>query len=284
MSTVIEGIARITREMGLDAVIVGEGNASRHILQNVDEWDAGLHEAIKLNLNGYTRLSRWDAFFITAGGAYGLSPFMGEGGYDGVISLRGPGEWDSYESLGKALGEIGRSHGVKTCGFTAVDMNAKVYLDIAAHAGFELRELDDDPFAVLRSKHTEREIEKITRAQRIAEEALELLIPKIVPGAVELELRQELIGTMISLGASGPSCRLLGSGKATGESHAQATAKKIEKGDAVVIDFGAIFDDYNSDMTRTFFVGSATDEQKFHYNLVLEAQQAAIDAFKVGAL
>ena len=49
------------------------------------------------------------------------------------------------------------------------------------------------------------------------------------------------------------------------------------------MDFGAVYDGYLSDMTRTICLGRATDEMKKVYNTVLEAQLAAIDAIKIGA-
>ncbi|MDR2156440.1 MAG: M24 family metallopeptidase [Clostridiales Family XIII bacterium] len=282
--SIIRSIAEIIKEKGVDAAIVGEGCTSRYILRNASDEDYGLRQVLTLNLDQDKRLSRWDVFFLTASGkCYLVSPFEWEGvrEEEGIISIRFPrGE----SSLGKILAELGQEHGVKTCGFSPFELNAKVYLDIAENAGFELKDLDYDPFELPRRKHTPREIEKIAGAQRIAEKALELLLPKIVPGAIECELRQELVGNMIRLGALKESCGLLGSGKATGDVHARATDKRIEKGDFVVMDFGAVFNDYCSDMTRTVLVGPGTDEQKFHYNLVLEAQEAAIDAFRPGAV
>ena len=64
--------------------------------------------------------------------------------------------------------------------------------------------------------------------------------------------------------------------------HGTPGDKKIEAGDFVTIDFGAMVGGYHSDMTRTFAVGFATDEMKKVYNTVLEAQLAGIEAFAVG--
>ena len=61
-------------------------------------------------------------------------------------------------------------------------------------------------------------------------------------------------------------------------------ADKIEAGDFVTIDFGAMVGGYHSDMTRTFAVGFATDEMKTVYNTVLQAQLAGIEAFGPGKI
>jgi Xaa-Pro aminopeptidase len=65
--------------------------------------------------------------------------------------------------------------------------------------------------------------------------------------------------------------------------HGVPGPKKLEEGDFVTIDFGAIVEGYRSDMTRTFAIGYATEEMKKVYNTVLEAQLAGINAFEPGA-
>ncbi len=62
--------------------------------------------------------------------------------------------------------------------------------------------------------------------------------------------------------------------------HAVPTSKKIEAGDFVTMDFGCVYEGYCSDMTRTVVVGKASDKQKEIYNIVLEAQLAALDIIK----
>ena len=56
----------------------------------------------------------------------------------------------------------------------------------------------------------------------------------------------------------------------------------IEEGDFVTLDFGVLYKGYTSDMTRTVVVGKPTDKQVEIYNIVKEAQQAALDTVKDG--
>ena len=128
-----------------------------------------------------------------------------------------------------------------------------------------------------------QQIDKIIRAQRIAEQALEVIKPCIAVGAVERELALELDYTMLRLGAQALSFEtIFVSGANSSMPHGVPTDKKIERGDFVTIDFGAVIEGYHSDMTRTFAVGEVSDKQRDVYETVLRAQLAAIDAIRPG--
>jgi Xaa-Pro aminopeptidase len=140
-----------------------------------------------------------------------------------------------------------------------------------------------DAFEVLREVKEQAEVDCIVAAQRIAEQALEKLLPFIKPGAVENELAAELEHQMRVLGSTGVSFpTILVSGAKSSLPHGTPGDKKIEYGDFVTIDFGAMVGGYHSDMTRTFAVGTATDEMKKVYDTVLRAQLAGIEALEVG--
>ena len=135
----------------------------------------------------------------------------------------------------------------------------------------------------IRARKRGDEVEKIVKAQRIAEEALRLLLPQVKVGAVERELALELDTTMRRLGARDVSFEtILISGKETSKPHGVPSDKKIERGDFVTIDFGALYQGYHSDMTRTVAVGQASDYQREIYGIVLEAQLTALSKVKAG--
>jgi Xaa-Pro aminopeptidase len=75
---------------------------------------------------------------------------------------------------------------------------------------------------------------------------------------------------------------IVASGKRSSLPHAIPSDKKIEKGDFVTMDFGAMYKGYRSDMTRTIVVGEADDKQVEIYNIVKAAQQKAVNAIKAG--
>ena len=64
--------------------------------------------------------------------------------------------------------------------------------------------------------------------------------------------------------------------------HHENTSKKLKKGELVLIDMGVFYKGYASDMTRMVFTKSPTPLQEKVYNLVLESQEAAIQAMKPG--
>lgn len=135
----------------------------------------------------------------------------------------------------------------------------------------------------IRSIKTSEEIEKIKIAQRISEEALENILNFIEPGKTEKEIALELEYYMLSHGAQGLSFETIAvSGKKSSMPHGVPDGKVIEAGDFVTMDFGALYEGYHSDMTRTVAVGKATDEMKEVYYTVLNAQENAIRSVKAG--
>lgn len=129
------------------------------------------------------------------------------------------------------------------------------------------------------------EINKIAEAERIGDNAFEYVLNMIKPGISEREIALELEFYMKRNGASALSFdTIVASGKRSAMPHGLASEKKIEKGDFVTLDFGCVFEGYCSDMTRTVVVGKASEKQREIYNIVLNAQQAAINAIEAGAL
>ena len=68
------------------------------------------------------------------------------------------------------------------------------------------------------------------------------------------------------------------SGANTSMPHGVPSDKPVQDGEFVLMDFGAVYNGYHSDMTRTVCVGEPSEEMRKVYNIVLEAQNAAINA------
>lgn len=129
----------------------------------------------------------------------------------------------------------------------------------------------------LRSVKTPDEIEKIRSAQKIAESAFKHILSLLKPGMTEREAAFEIDSFMLKNGAEALSFEtIVLSGANTSLPHGFPTDKKIEKGDFVLMDFGAVYQGYHSDMTRTVCVGLPGDEMKKIYNIALEAQERCI--------
>ncbi len=124
---------------------------------------------------------------------------------------------------------------------------------------------------------TDDEIESITKAQNITDNAFKAILKYIKVGITELDIAVELEYQMRKLGGSGLAFdSIVASGVNGSKPHAHPTLKKVANGDAVTMDFGAKYNGYCSDMTRTVFVGKPSPEIKTIYEVVLKAQNHAI--------
>jgi Xaa-Pro aminopeptidase len=129
------------------------------------------------------------------------------------------------------------------------------------------------------------EIARMAEACRITDIALaDVLQDCVLAGHTEAEVRNRLEIRMRELGATGPSYETI---VATGpvnaaRPHHRPTDTIIEHGHTVIIDVGALYDGYHSDMTRTFVAGPPTPQQQELYEVVLAAQCAGVAAVEAG--
>ncbi len=127
------------------------------------------------------------------------------------------------------------------------------------------------------------EVAKIKKAVRITDRAFSEILDFIRPGLSELDIAAELEYRMKKGGSSTPYYQtIVASGKRSALPHGVATSKKIRGGELVTMDFGAVYDGYTADLTRTVMVGRANPRQKKIYNTVLRAQKLAISRARSG--
>lgn len=127
------------------------------------------------------------------------------------------------------------------------------------------------------------EIEKMRKASKINDEAMEQIQDCLTKKMTEKELAEHLLKIYETLGAEGFSFDpIIGCGVATSDPHHSTGNAIPQKGDTVTIDIGCIKDNYCSDMTRTVFVGEPTPRQREIYEIVKGANLAAIAAVKPG--
>lgn len=128
-----------------------------------------------------------------------------------------------------------------------------------------------------------RELAAMKKAAAIADKAFQELLSVLRPGLTETEVAAELEYRMRRLGSEGPAFdTIVASGSRSALPHGTPTEKKISFGDFVVLDFGAVYQGYRSDMTRTVVVGRASPKQKDLYQLVLRAQLAGLQTVRAG--
>lgn len=134
----------------------------------------------------------------------------------------------------------------------------------------------------MRQVKTAEEVENIITAQRIAEKALERLLSLMTPDMTEIDVALELDYGMRKFGAEKTSFDTIAvSGSASSLPHGIPRNVKLEKG-FLTMDFGALYNGYCSDMTRTVVIGRADEKMKEVYHTVLSAQQAALAYVAVG--
>ena len=129
----------------------------------------------------------------------------------------------------------------------------------------------------------EKEINNIKKACEITDRGFDFLVNYIKRGMTERRIALELQKFFLSEGADGIAFEtIVASGANSSKPHAVPENKEVREGDIITIDFGAKYNGYVADMTRTIFVGNITDETKRLYNLVLQNQLRSIKEMKVG--
>lgn len=127
------------------------------------------------------------------------------------------------------------------------------------------------------------EVEIVRKAVKIADDAFQHILGYIKPGVSESDIALELEFFMRRQGASGIGFDIIvASGPRGALPHGRASEKLIQAGELVTLDFGAQFQGYNSDITRTVAVGEPSAKMKEIYDIVLKAQIAGVDALRPG--
>ncbi|MGI6083203.1 MAG: M24 family metallopeptidase [Limnochordia bacterium] len=137
----------------------------------------------------------------------------------------------------------------------------------------------DDWIEQLRGIKNADELALMAKAIAIADEAFEKLLPYIRPGVSERQVALVLERLLREGGAERLAFdTIVVSGPRGALPHGAPTDKLIQQGELVTLDFGAVWQGYHSDITRTVAVGSVDPKQKEIYDLVLRAQQVGIAA------
>lgn len=186
---------------------------------------------------------------------------------------------DIYETMGDLLDESHQP--LENCIFEGDLMSVDTYMKMADA-------LPDTDFlscsmASLRIIKRPDEVVKLKEAFRIADEAFAAMLPQLKVGMSENEARRILEVEMLMRGSSEPSfTTIVASGTRSSMPHGVASDKIMERGDFVTFDFGAMYEGYHSDMTRTIVLGKASELQKKLYDIVLTAQSRGVAAVRPG--
>ncbi|WP_181350078.1 Xaa-Pro peptidase family protein [Thalassobacillus sp. CUG 92003] len=135
----------------------------------------------------------------------------------------------------------------------------------------------------LRLIKSDEELAILKDAAKIADDAFTHILDFIKPGVKEIDVSNELEFFMRKQGAVSSSFDIIvASGYRSALPHGVASTKQIQTGELVTLDFGALYQGYCSDITRTIAVGDINDELKTIYDTVLQAQLKGMDGLKAG--
>jgi Xaa-Pro aminopeptidase len=183
---------------------------------------------------------------------------------------------------GKLATEAAR-RGVTVLAFEAQEMTVERHAAMTRAAGVTTvpfgRKIEE-----LRMVKDAEELELLATACRLSSQALADVLPQIRPGLSERTLASLLDYRMTELGADGVAFdTIVASGPNGAIPHHAPTDRPLRRGDLVTMDFGALYQGYHADMTRTVAVGEPAGWQRDVYELVAEAQRTGIEAVEPGA-
>ena len=180
--------------------------------------------------------------------------------------------------LNKAIADFG----VKTLGYEEGYLTVAEFLDYEENLNAKLVPMHKE-IAGFRAVKEDWELDLMRKAQEITDKAFADVLPRIKVGMTELELQAELIYCLYKNGGQGLSFDpIVVSGPNTSLPHGVACERVIQEGDFITMDFGALYQGYCADMTRTVAVGYATEEMKKVYEIVKAANEAGRAAIKPG--
>ncbi len=187
------------------------------------------------------------------------------------------------ETLEEKVAEIAVTHRIKRLAFEKSHLTYMIYENLNK----EMKDTELIPtegiveaFRYIKNKE---EIDYIKKASQITDNAFEQILGFLKPGITEMEAAHELELIIRKGGAEDIAFPIiLISGQNTSKPHGIPSHKKIEPGDFITLDFGALYNGYRSDMTRTIIMGNPNQKQQKVYDIVKEAQTAGVKAVRDG--
>jgi len=187
--------------------------------------------------------------------------------------------------LAQALKELAAQKGYQQVAFQARYVTVAGRQALAKAIGAKHLTAVDDGLLAQRAVKDDAEIRAIRRALKIQQEAFRRTVGQIQPGQSEQQIAAHLEYQMRMLGADGcafPTIVAVGANASL--PHAIPGGRKVKKGQIILIDWGAVWNGYCSDLTRVVAVGAMSAKMREVYRIVLEAQRVAIDAIAPGKL
>lgn len=189
-------------------------------------------------------------------------------------------QYNKGTSFHDFLGELVKNNNIKKLGFEEDIISVATYNIYKSKVQCELVPMEG-MVEKIRLVKDESELQLIRKAAEIADKAFDHMLKFIKSGMTEREIGLELEFYMKKLGASDLSFpSIVASGVRSSLPHGEATEKVVNKGEFLTLDYGCIYKGYCSDMTRTIVIGEPSEKMIEVYNIVLEAQERALKAYK----
>ncbi|MGM0404940.1 MAG: aminopeptidase P family protein, partial [Thermoplasmatota archaeon] len=186
---------------------------------------------------------------------------------------------DPFEYLFKALKDFEKNHGSL---LIEDSMSADILMKIKKKIG----DFSWDPLSLETSRFrkikSEEETEYMSEAAKIADKTYERLLEENLIGKTEIEVAARIEYLLKKFGASGPSFEtIVASGPNSANPHHFPTKRCLQEGDMVILDFGARYKGYCSDISRTIALGDHPEGAKEVYELVKKALTKAKEIVRV---
>lgn len=193
-------------------------------------------------------------------------------------------DWRDQTGYMGAFHALARSHPMKRLGVEGQVMRVFVHHALkAAMPGLEIVDAEAG-ISGLRMIKTPADIAALETAIGISERALARLLDGVRPGQTEKQIETALIQALFAEGAEGMAFHpIVAAGDNSARPHAKARADyAVRPGDALLLDFGAVKHGFCADITRTVFVGHASDEARAVYDTVLRANLRGFEVTRPG--
>lgn len=184
--------------------------------------------------------------------------------------------------LQKNINKIINNLNLKKLAFEAESLSHSRFLSLNENLSAELIGVDSF-FSEFRTQKTKDEIIKIKKAAEITDKAYLKILDFIEPGKSELEVANELEYILKSLGSDFNSRDMtVASGIRSSLPHGRPSEKIIGDNEMVILDFGAVYQGYHSDMTRTVSIGTPDKKLIEIYGIVHDALKHCENNIKIG--
>jgi Xaa-Pro aminopeptidase len=269
MTSRLDRVRGLLDDLELDAILVTDPS-NRRYLSGFTADDHGANESA-----GYLLVDRSTAVL------YG-SPVNTPWAESEVVEGVNVQNWKRPAT--DSIVDAARDGGWKRLGFEEFVTPTSVYFALKNDAGdfLELQPIGTSVDALRASKDAE-EIGYLERALELTDIAFVAAAKQLRTGQTEFEFAEIVRAELRNAGSDGEAFdTIVASGPHAAKPHHSPGERKIQEGEPVIVDMGAIYKGYNGDLTRTIWTGTPEPKLTELYTVVAEAQAAALDGIKGG--